>query len=76
MQRMPAVFIGHGSPMNTLEKNGFTEGWRDLGEAASATTSPTRHIGALVHRRHCRDRNGTPADDSRFLRVSTRTVRL
>jgi 4,5-DOPA dioxygenase extradiol len=29
--RMPAAFIGHGSPMNTLERNRFTEAWRDLG---------------------------------------------
>ncbi|HKX99582.1 MAG TPA: 4,5-DOPA dioxygenase extradiol [Steroidobacteraceae bacterium] len=28
---MPALFIGHGSPMNTLELNGFTNGWRELG---------------------------------------------
>ncbi|UZK68829.1 4,5-DOPA dioxygenase extradiol [Sphingomonas sp. S1-29] len=27
----PALFIGHGSPMNTLETNGFTESWSDLG---------------------------------------------
>lgn len=27
----PALFIGHGSPMNTLERNGFTEAWRHLG---------------------------------------------
>jgi 4,5-DOPA dioxygenase extradiol len=32
MTRMPAVFIGHGSPMNTLERNGFTETWRSLGK--------------------------------------------
>ena len=31
MSRMPALFIGHGSPMNTLERNGFTEAWRGLG---------------------------------------------
>jgi 4,5-DOPA dioxygenase extradiol len=30
--RMPALFIGHGSPMNTLELNGFTQAWRSLGE--------------------------------------------
>jgi 4,5-DOPA dioxygenase extradiol len=30
--RMPALFIGHGSPMNTLETNGFTSAWRALGE--------------------------------------------
>jgi 4,5-DOPA dioxygenase extradiol len=31
MSRMPALFIGHGSPMNTLERNDFTQGWRALG---------------------------------------------
>lgn len=30
MTRMPALFIGHGNPMNTLEANGFTTAWRDL----------------------------------------------
>ena len=29
---MPALFIGHGSPMNTLERNGFTNAWRRMGE--------------------------------------------
>ena len=33
MATMPAAFIGHGSPMNTLEQNRFTESWRRLGEA-------------------------------------------
>jgi 4,5-DOPA dioxygenase extradiol len=28
---MPAAFIGHGSPMNTLETNRFTDAWRALG---------------------------------------------
>lgn len=28
---MPALFIGHGSPMNTIEDNRFTRAWRDLG---------------------------------------------
>jgi len=32
MSRTPALFIGHGSPMNTLETNGYTESWRALGE--------------------------------------------
>lgn len=32
MTRMPALFIGHGSPMNTLERNGYTLAWRRLGE--------------------------------------------
>jgi 4,5-DOPA dioxygenase extradiol len=30
-ERMPALFIGHGSPMNTLELNRYTQAWRELG---------------------------------------------
>ena len=29
--RMPALFIGHGSPMNTLERNFYAAAWRALG---------------------------------------------
>ena len=29
--RMPAVFLGHGSPMNTLQQNEFTAAWRKFG---------------------------------------------
>jgi len=30
---MPAAFIGHGSPMNTLETNRYTAAWRAFGES-------------------------------------------
>jgi 4,5-DOPA dioxygenase extradiol len=29
--RMPVIFFGHGSPMNTLASNEYTEAWRKLG---------------------------------------------
>ncbi len=29
--RMPAVFIGHGSPMNALEQSRYTDVWRQIG---------------------------------------------
>jgi len=31
MDTMPALFIGHGSPMNTLDDNRYTRTWRRLG---------------------------------------------
>lgn len=30
---MPAVFVGHGSPMNTLEHNRYTEAWHTFGRS-------------------------------------------
>jgi 4,5-DOPA dioxygenase extradiol len=33
---MPVVFFGHGSPMNTLDRNAYTEAWRKIGEAIPA----------------------------------------
>jgi 4,5-DOPA dioxygenase extradiol len=30
---MPAVFFGHGSPMNTLDRNRYTEAWQAFGAA-------------------------------------------
>lgn len=50
---MPAVFIGHGSPMNTLEHNRFTEVWADVGETvprprAILAISAHWYIGAVA----------------------------
>jgi 4,5-DOPA dioxygenase extradiol len=33
---MPAVFLGHGSPMNALETNRYTSAWRAFGESVPA----------------------------------------
>jgi 4,5-DOPA dioxygenase extradiol len=32
VQRMPVLFIGHGSPMNAIEENTWTQGFRSLAE--------------------------------------------
>jgi 4,5-DOPA dioxygenase extradiol len=32
MNRMPVLFVGHGSPMNAIEDNPFSEQWKRLGE--------------------------------------------
>ena len=31
LETMPAIFFGHGSPMNALEKNRYTQCWAELG---------------------------------------------
>ena len=33
IQRLPALFIGHGSPMNALEENEYTRIWKNIGSA-------------------------------------------
>ena len=30
--KMPVLFVGHGSPMNAIEENEFSAGWRKAGE--------------------------------------------
>src|SRR5215218_2712822 len=32
---MPAVFLGHGTPMNALDHNRYTDAWRAFGEAVA-----------------------------------------
>jgi 4,5-DOPA dioxygenase extradiol len=31
--RLPAIFFGHGNPMNALERNAYTEAWRAIGRS-------------------------------------------
>ncbi len=30
---MPAIFFGHGNPMNALSKNAYTDGWASIGKS-------------------------------------------
>ena len=30
--KMPMLFVGHGSPMNAIEENKFTQAWEELGK--------------------------------------------
>jgi 4,5-DOPA dioxygenase extradiol len=32
-ERMPVLFVGHGSPMNAVEENEFVAGWRNIGKS-------------------------------------------
>ncbi len=44
--RMPAAFIGHGSPMNALEHNRYTHAWRAL---AAAIPRPRAILAVSAH---------------------------
>src|SRR4051794_28672156 len=43
---MPAVFIGHGSPMNTLERNRWTDAWAVL---AATLPRPRAILAVSAH---------------------------
>lgn len=46
MTKMPALFIGHGSPMNAIEENTFTEAWA---ERAKSLPRPERILCVSAH---------------------------
>lgn len=37
--KMPALFVGHGSPMNAVEDNEFSQAWRGLGRSLPRPTA-------------------------------------
>ncbi|HEU4523066.1 MAG TPA: 4,5-DOPA dioxygenase extradiol [Thermoanaerobaculia bacterium] len=67
---MPVIFFGHGNPMNALQSNAFTEGWRRLGETmpkprAIVSVSahwylPGTHVTAVEKPRTIHDFGGFP----------------
>jgi len=44
--RMPALFVGHGSPMNAIEDNEFRRGWA---EAARRLPKPAAVLCVSAH---------------------------
>lgn len=48
---LPAIFFGHGNPMNALMNNSYTEGWRAVGRVFR---HPRQFVNfsALVHSRN------------------------
>lgn len=46
IERMPVVFIGHGSPMNAVEENSYTENWRKI---ATGIPKPKAILAISAH---------------------------
>ena len=45
---LPAIFFGHGNPMNALLKNEYTDAWKRIGQAIARPTAKScrsRRIG-------------------------------
>lgn len=69
-EKMPVLFVGHGSPMNAIEDNMFSEYWTELGKtlpkpkavlcvSAHWLTNGT-HVTAMSHPRTIHDFGGFP----------------
>jgi 4,5-DOPA dioxygenase extradiol len=69
-EKMPVLFVGHGSPMNAIEDNEFSERWRQMGKeipvpkavlcvSAHWLTRGT-HVTAMEHPKTIHDFGGFP----------------
>lgn len=72
VKSMPAIFVGHGNPMNIVRHNRWTEGWRSLGatiprpRAILAVSAhwylPATMLTAMPHPRTIHDFGGFPQE--------------
>jgi 4,5-DOPA dioxygenase extradiol len=70
--RLPAIFFGHGNPLNAISQNAYTEPWRQFGETALRPTAilsisahwyvPERSVTVMTAPRTIHDFGGFPTE--------------
>ena len=79
-ETMPMVFVGHGSPMNAVEENEFSAGWRTLGKELpkpQAILSISAHWetrGTFVTARYDQNANRSASWSTVQMRLKTRLL--
>jgi 4,5-DOPA dioxygenase extradiol len=68
--RMPAVFFGHGNPLNAIQRNAFTDAWAAIGRAVARPRAilcvsahwypPATSVTAMARPRTIHDFGGFP----------------
>jgi len=71
-QPMPAIFFGHGNPMNALQQNDWTSGWATLGKSIPRPRAivcvsahwylPATLVSAMAQPRTIHDFGGFPRE--------------
>lgn len=69
---MPAIFFGHGNPMNALARNAYTEGWAAIGKSLTRPKAvlcvsahwyvPVTAVTAMANPRTIHDFGGFPRE--------------